>query len=65
MCDNLLLNIICAAEATGELDEPTISTLKVKKYWDHPVHSKIEYENYFSIFYENIRKFPLKLMFYI
>jgi hypothetical protein len=51
MCDNLLLNIICAVEATDELDEPIISTLKVREYWVHP---KIECENYFFIFYENI-----------
>lgn len=64
MCDNLLLNIICAAEAAGELDEPTIPTLNVRKYWVHPVHSKIEGENNFFIFYENIRQFPLKFFEY-
>jgi len=64
MCDNLLLNIICAAEAADELDEPTIPTPKVRKYWVHPVHSKIEGENHFAIFYENIRKFPLKFFEY-
>jgi len=57
MCDNLLLNIIRATEATAELDEPTIPNPKVRKYW---VHSKIEGENNFSIFYENIRNFPWK-----
>lgn len=64
MCDNLLLNIICAAEVGGELDVPTIPTPKVRKYLVHPVHSKIEGENYFAIFNENIRKFPLKFFEY-
>jgi len=65
MCDNnLLLNIICAAEAAGELDEPTISNPKVRKYWVHPAHSNMDGENHFYIFYENIRKFPLKFFEY-
>jgi len=57
MSDNLLLNIICAAEAAGELNEPAIPTPKVRKYWVHPVHSKIEGENYFSIFMKIFENF--------
>ena len=65
MCDNnLLLNIICAAEAAGELDEPIIPTPKIRKYLVHPAHSNMDGENHFYIFYENIRNFPLKFFEY-
>jgi len=40
-------------EAAGQQDAAN-PTPKVRKYWAHPVHSKIEGENYFSICYKNI-----------
>lgn len=58
-----LLNIICAAEATGELDEP-ISTTKSRQFWVHPLNQKREEEDLFENFYNSIRKFPLKFFEY-
>jgi len=36
-----LLEIICAAEAAGELEEPA---QKHRRYWVHPLHSSKEYD---------------------
>lgn len=60
----MLLQILCAAETAGELDEPTSPNLNVRRYWVHPIHSEREKNNHFSEFYTNIRKFPEKFFEY-
>jgi len=52
-----LLNIICAAEESGELDEPTLPTTP-RQFWVHPLNQKREKEDLFENFYSSIRKFP-------
>ncbi|KAF0765593.1 protein ALP1-like [Aphis craccivora] len=42
-----LLEIICAAESAGELEEPV---RKHRRYWVHPLHSSKEYNMKFQIF---------------
>jgi hypothetical protein len=56
-----LLEIICAAEATGELDEPA---QKHRRYWVHPLHSSKEYDMKFQLFYDNLKKYPEKFFDY-
>ncbi|XP_060872557.1 uncharacterized protein LOC132946531 [Metopolophium dirhodum] len=55
-----LLNIICAAEASGELDEPT----SPRQFWVHPLNQKREKDYLFENFYTSIRKFPQKFFEY-
>lgn len=54
-----LLEIICAAEATGELQEPA---QKHRRYWVHPLHSSKEYNMKFQIFYDNLKKYPASFL---
>jgi len=56
-----LLEIICAAEATGELEEPV---QKHRRYWVHPLHSSKEYDMKFQSFYGNLKKYPEKFFDY-
>jgi len=56
-----LLEIICAAEADGELEE---SAQKHRRYWVHPLHSSKKYDMKFQIFYENLKKYPDKFFDY-
>ena len=55
-----LLEIICAAEATGELD----AAQKHRRYWVHPLHSSKEYDMKFQLFYDNLKKYPEKFFDY-
>jgi len=55
------LEIICAAEAAGELEEPV---RKHRRYWVHPLHSSKEYDMKFQIFYDNLKKYPDKFFDY-
>jgi len=55
MSNKTYLKVVCATEASGELDEPT--PLK-RRYWVHPLKCDREKNNNFSKFYENIRKHP-------
>jgi len=48
-----LLNVICAAEASGELDEPTSSTSTIQ-FWVLPLNQKREKEDLFENFYGSI-----------
>ena len=63
MMNDSILKIICAAEATGELDEPTSSKIN-RKYWVHPLNSKRDEENSFLDFYDSIRIYPEKFFEY-
>jgi len=56
-----LLEIICAAESAGELEEPV---RKHRRYWVHPLHSSKEYDMKFQIFYDNLKKYPDKFFDY-
>ncbi|KAL4149765.1 hypothetical protein QTP88_003633 [Uroleucon formosanum] len=54
-----LLNVICAVEASGELDEPT-SLTTTRQFWVHPLNQKRKKEDLFENFYCSIRKFLQK-----
>lgn len=53
MSNKAFLEVLCVAEAAGELDEPTPSK---RRYWVHPLNSDREKNKKISEFYENIRK---------
>ena len=56
-----LLEIICMAEAAGELEEPAH---KHRRYWVHPIHSSREHDMRFQVFYDNLKKYPEKFFDY-
>lgn len=56
-----LLEIICLAEAAGELEEPVH---KHRRYWVHPINSSREHDMRFQIFYNNLKKYPQKFFDY-
>ncbi|KAL5238629.1 hypothetical protein ACI65C_006039 [Semiaphis heraclei] len=56
-----LLEIICMAEAAGELEEPA---QKHRRYWVHPIHSSREHDIQFQMFYNNLKKYPEKFFDY-
>jgi len=57
MSDSTLLKVLCAAEAVGDLDEPTTSG---RQFWVHPLNSQREKNDEFSYFYESIRRYSGK-----
>jgi len=52
-----LLNIICAAEASGEFGESTSLTTS-RPFWVYPLNQKREKEDLFENFNSLIQKFP-------
>lgn len=61
MSNKTFLKVLCAAEAAGELDEPTPPK---RRYWVHPLNSDREKNKNFSEFYGNIRQHPEKFFEY-
>lgn len=61
-----LLEIICLAEAAGELEEPAVHThrQKQRRYWVHPMNNNREHDMRFQLFYANLKKYPEKFFNY-
>jgi len=57
-----LAEILCLAEAAGELDEPMSS--KRRRYWVHPLNSNRESDMRFTTFFNDIKKYPEKFFDY-
>ncbi|XP_025413693.1 uncharacterized protein LOC112685883 [Sipha flava] len=57
MSSKTLLQVLCVAEAAGELNSLASPE---RRYWVHPMNSDREKKKKFTAFYENIRKHPEK-----
>lgn len=57
-----LAEILCLAEAAGELDEPFPS--KRRRYWVHPLNSSRESDMRFTTFFNEFKKYPEKFFDY-
>lgn len=56
---NKKIKAVCIAEALGLLDEPLQRT-----FWVHPLNVNREKSQRFSLFFENLRKYPDKFFDY-